>query len=165
MDTIDTLFVWFTAATIRGSLLVLLVLILQAALRRVISPQWRYALWLPALFVLIAPQLPQSRWSAESIGESVFESWQGALTPTPSSLAVLKPSPALAEAAAPESLAPLDATRLPADEVSAPQSAFPGWSRLGAVAWMTGAMGLLGLSLLAYARTWRRMVKDAVLPS
>lgn len=165
MDTIDTLFVWFTAATIRGSLLVLLVLILQTALRRVISPQWRYVLWLPALFVLIAPQLPQSRWSAENLRASALESWREVVTPAPSSLPFEMPSQAVAGVAAAESPAPLDTTGLPLDEMNAPQSAFLEGRRLGAVVWIIGAMGLLGISLVAYARTWRRMVKDAVLPS
>src|SRR6185369_15528530 len=66
MNTIDSFFVWFLSATIRASLLALAVLALQAALRKRLAARWRYALWLPVVLVLVAPQLPQSRWSAEN---------------------------------------------------------------------------------------------------
>jgi beta-lactamase regulating signal transducer with metallopeptidase domain len=52
MNTLDVLFSWFTVATVRGTLLALGVLALQAVLRGRMPARWRYALWLPVVFVL-----------------------------------------------------------------------------------------------------------------
>jgi bla regulator protein BlaR1 len=65
MGALGTLISWLAAATIRGSLLTGAVLCLQFALRPVMSARWRLALWLPVIFVLMAPVLPKSKWSVE----------------------------------------------------------------------------------------------------
>lgn len=66
MNTISALFDWFLTATLRGSLLIPAVLLVQTALGRRMSAGWRHALWLPVLFVLGAPVLPQSPLSFEN---------------------------------------------------------------------------------------------------
>ncbi|MEZ5386417.1 MAG: M56 family metallopeptidase [Prosthecobacter sp.] len=67
MNSLHVLFDWLVAASLRASALTLLVLAIQWILKRRLSPRWRYALWLPVLIVLLAPVLPESRWSIESV--------------------------------------------------------------------------------------------------
>ncbi len=162
MDTLDSLFTWFTSATFRGSLLILVVLCTQAGLRRVISPQWRYALWLPMLLVLLAPQLPQSRWSAENLGASVLQSWRGMAISMPSAPATpsLTQSPTRGSdlrAMHPDSETKLTLTETPGSQIAKLR-------QMAAVFWITGVVGLLVVSLIAYRRTWRRIVQGAVRP-
>ncbi|MBL9155308.1 MAG: hypothetical protein JNK37_22690 [Verrucomicrobiales bacterium] len=66
MHAIDPLFDWFLSATLRGSLLILAVLLVQIALGRKMPAGWRQALWLPVLFVLGSPVLPRSPLSIEN---------------------------------------------------------------------------------------------------
>lgn len=66
MHPIDTLFDWFLSATLRGTLLICAVLLVQLALGRRLPAVWRHALWLPVLFVLGSPFLPQSPFSVEN---------------------------------------------------------------------------------------------------
>lgn len=79
MHPIDSLFDWFLSATARGSLLILAVLLVQIALGRRLPAVWRHALWLPVLFVLGAPALPESplslenRWSSEALPVAAFK--------------------------------------------------------------------------------------------
>lgn len=80
MQPIDSLFDWFLSATLRGSLLIVLVLLVQTAIGRRLPAGWRHALWLPVLFVLGSPLLPPSAWSVEN-------HWQ-ATTAEPRQLAV-----------------------------------------------------------------------------
>ncbi|MBX7212122.1 MAG: SurA N-terminal domain-containing protein [Verrucomicrobiaceae bacterium] len=67
MNALDSLFSWTLAASLRATFLALAVLALQAALRGRLTARGRYALWLPVLFVLVMPVLPESRWSAEHV--------------------------------------------------------------------------------------------------
>lgn len=67
MNALDTFFSWTLGASLRASLLAIAVLAVQTALRGRFSARGRYALWLPVLFVLIMPVLPESRWSAEHL--------------------------------------------------------------------------------------------------
>ncbi len=66
MNSIETSFEWFLSATARGSLMALAVLLVQAALGRKLPAVWRHALWLPVLFVLGSPVLPESPLSLEN---------------------------------------------------------------------------------------------------
>lgn len=66
MNSIETSFDWFLSATVRGSLMALAVLLVQAALGRKLPAVWRHALWLPVLFVLGSPVLPESPLSLEN---------------------------------------------------------------------------------------------------
>jgi beta-lactamase regulating signal transducer with metallopeptidase domain len=65
MNVIDDLFSWFVAASGRGTILALVVLLMRLVLWKRLSPVARYALWLPSVVVLCAPWLPASRLSAE----------------------------------------------------------------------------------------------------
>lgn len=66
MNSIETSFDWFLSATARGSLMALAVLLVQAALGPRLPAVWRHALWLPVLFVLGSPFLPESPLSLEN---------------------------------------------------------------------------------------------------
>ena len=70
MNTIDLLFSWFIAETVRGSLLALAVLAVEVSFGGRMPARWRYALWLPVIFVLVSPVLPASRWSLENLSRA-----------------------------------------------------------------------------------------------
>lgn len=163
MNTLDSLFVWLTEATLRGALLILLVLAVQVILGRMISPQWRYALWLPVLLVLVAPLLPQSRWSAENIPTSTVTRWLGIGA---ASSQRVEPSalPALVDYANTDLHYPVDAGDVPADG-NASWTDLLTWKRVATVGWIVAAMGLFSFSFVAYARTLRRIVTDSVVPN
>jgi len=59
MNTLDSLFEWALAATLRASALAVVVLGIQVMLRRWLPATWRHALWLPVLLVLALPVLPK----------------------------------------------------------------------------------------------------------
>src|SRR4051812_25823945 len=48
------------AATVPASILALIVIVLQAALRHRLGPGWRFALWIPVLLRLLVPVFPES---------------------------------------------------------------------------------------------------------
>src|SRR6266404_9827216 len=54
---------WLLKTTWQASILALIVLIVQWALREKLSARWRYALWLVVLIRLVLPCAPQSGWS------------------------------------------------------------------------------------------------------
>ncbi len=142
MNALDLLFSWFLAATLRGTLLACPVLLLQFAFRRQLPARWRYAFWLPVVFVLAAPTLPQSRWSLERLLA------QHLSTQTQPIIAQSQTSPPVHTIVAP----PL-----------APQLAPPiQWRRILAAAWLAGAGGAMGFMFAAYARAMRQIRRGAV---
>lgn len=58
---------WGFAASLRASVLTVVVLLVQRILRRWLSASWRHTLWLPVLVVLLMPTFPQSRWSVATL--------------------------------------------------------------------------------------------------
>jgi len=66
MTWFDVFFHWLLVASLRASLLAIGILASQATLQRWLPAQWRYALWLPMVLVLLAPVVPPSRWSVEN---------------------------------------------------------------------------------------------------
>lgn len=67
MHALCTLFDWMLSTSIRAAVLTLVVLAVQAVLRRKLPASWRYGLWLPVIIVLIMPMRPASSWSLESL--------------------------------------------------------------------------------------------------
>ena len=65
MNAIEQLCSWFAETSIRAALVAVAILALQAALRKTLSPAWRYSLWIPLILVLVVPVLPESRFSME----------------------------------------------------------------------------------------------------
>lgn len=125
MNTLHTLFDWLLAASLRASVLTLLVLVIQWMLQRRLSPRWRYALWLPVLIVLLTPVLPESRWSIESVFQA---------KPTPA----MEISPVTVVEEMPrESLPPV--TQLPVTPSAAPVD----WNAICLMTWAFGTALLL----------------------
>src|SRR5512147_3269258 len=58
-----SLLTWLTQTTIKGSLMVLLIVALNAAIGRHIDARWRHLLWIIVLLRLALPVAPESRWS------------------------------------------------------------------------------------------------------
>ena len=52
------IFSWVLAATLRASLLVLVILLLQRLLRSRLSARWKYAIWTPVLLAILIPAQP-----------------------------------------------------------------------------------------------------------
>ena len=113
-------------------------LALQAALRGRLPARWRYALWLPVVFALAAPWLPQSRWSLENR----FAPATACVEPGPLT-ATAEDRPHLREP-------------LPGMVKSAPVPRRDG-RRIAATVWLAGTAGVLVLALAAYTRAVRRM--------
>lgn len=67
MNTLSTIFDWLLSASLRASALTFAVLAAQFVFHKHLGARVRYALWLPVLVVLLAPVLPQSRWSIENV--------------------------------------------------------------------------------------------------
>jgi beta-lactamase regulating signal transducer with metallopeptidase domain len=136
MSTLHTIFDWLIAASLRASVLTLLVFAFQWLLQRHLSPRWRYALWLPVLVVLIAPVLPESRWSIERVFQT-------------------KPQPVEMHSA------PLIADSVP---VSMPSTAPPvvsvpapvDWNQVQLLTWALGASLLLLTGGVSFLRTLLR---------
>jgi beta-lactamase regulating signal transducer with metallopeptidase domain len=136
MNTLHTIFDWLLAASLRASLLTLLVFVVQWVLQRHLSPRWRYALWLPVLIVLIAPVLPESRWSIESVFQS---------EPQP---VEVHSAPLIADIA-PVSL---PSTAPPVVSVPAPVD----WNQVQFLTWALGASLLLLIGGASFLRTLLR---------
>ncbi len=145
MNTLDTFFQWLLAASVRASLLAIAVLALQFVLRLWLPARWRHALWLPVVFVLIAPVLPASRWSLENRMASPLVV-RSALLPTGTGTPDMDTAP---ETEMPTDLAASAATR----------------SRVHGIvlfAWLAGACGFLGAGAIGYRRSLRRIGRGAV---
>ena len=138
MNSTEILFDWFLSATMRGTFLAISVILLQTALGRHLPALWRYALWLPVIFVLGAPMLPESALSLENRFGKTFDSvvvdaTPAAAIPLPDTIPTLRPlSPAM------------------------------DWKAISAVIWLAGAMLTLMLGIAAYLRTTRRLRQTAL---
>lgn len=150
MNTLDLIFTWFLSATLRGSLLAVVVIVIGFALRGRMPARWRYALWLPVLFVLVAPRLPQSSWSAEG--------WLIPFVTSPTRTAMADEAGSLKELSGGDGIATAQGL-----SGSAREGGFA-WRRVAAGVWLTGALGVLFFALVTFARTLRRM-RRAVVPA
>ena len=151
MNLPESLFDWFVSATLRGSLLVAAVLLLQYALRGRLPAFWRHALWLPVLFVLASPVLPASRWSLED----GFASKSAQVTAKLPALRV-DFSKTTGVAAGSGVVAP------PALEIREPMLPARDLKSIAAVTWLGGAAVLLLVGLLGHAQTLRRLWRAAM---
>ena len=59
-EEIEAAFGWMVTVSLQASVLVVLVLAVQAVLGRWLSPRWRHALWFIVLVRLAVPVLPES---------------------------------------------------------------------------------------------------------
>jgi bla regulator protein BlaR1 len=60
MNTLEPVFFWMLAASLRASILAVVILGIQFVLRHKLPAAWRHALWLPMLAVLVLPVLPEA---------------------------------------------------------------------------------------------------------
>ncbi len=134
MNTLTQLFDWLLAASLRASLLTLATLLIQAALHRHLSARMRYALWLPALIVLLMPVLPQSRWSIEHVFQT---------PPPPAQLISAPISPAM------------DSTPVVFEAV-APMPELINWQRILLLTWLFISAGILTLGGISFLLTLHR---------
>ena len=144
MNIIHLLFSCFFAASLRGTLLALVVLALQAMLYRWMPARWRYALWMPVILVLAAPVLPSSRWSIEN--RFLTAAPKPVLIETVEK--VNDASPALASA-------PLASAKRAAVD----------WKMIVGFAWITGSAGVFAFLIGSYRRTLRRLRSESSAPS
>lgn len=139
METLLRLFDWILATSARASLLVMVVLAIQAVVRHRVSPRWRYALWLPVLVVLLIPVCPESPWAVSSIINLAPES---PLTVS----SVMQPTGVLLT----------HTTQAETPGIPVPTS----WALLLCWIWLGGAAGMVILGLGAYLHTLRRCQRD-----
>jgi len=140
MITHEILFLWLLPASLRASVLVLVVLGLQLALRRWLPARWHHALWLPVVLVLVAPMLPASRFSLENR----FQTKPVAAQAEPLSAVV-----------APESL-------VETQTVARAGSWQPDGRQLLFAAWFLGASGVLVVGGVGYRRSLHRIARGTV---
>lgn len=168
MNSIETVFEWLLAATLRASVLAVAILGIQFVLRRWLPAGWRHALWLPMLMVLVLPVLPEAPFG-------LFP--QEAATPAPvaASVGITGPEqntrrlkPALhgdynfAETSgSAESVLPT-APALAVSSNTTPSVA----AKLNylAIAWFAGACGVLAAGGIGYRRNLRRIRLHATAP-
>lgn len=58
MTTLETLFGWVCTASLRASIIALVVLLFRQSCSSQLTANWRYALWFPVLVVLLVPAQP-----------------------------------------------------------------------------------------------------------
>ncbi len=63
MSPLFTLLGWVVDATVKSSVLIVLVAVAQLAIGNRIAARWRHALWLLVILRLLVPVAPSSRWS------------------------------------------------------------------------------------------------------
>jgi bla regulator protein blaR1 len=151
MNSIEPAFAWILSATLRASVLALVILGVQFLLRNRLSAAWRHALWLPMLTVLVLPVLPEASFGlfppSAAKPSTVVESLGGAdailevTEMTPQGI-LLRLEPAAAAAV------PIVPVKL---------NGF-------AVLWFAGAIGMLVAGLIGYRRNLRRIRKAATAP-
>ena len=142
MNTLDPLFDWLLATTLRASVLALVILGIQAMLRRWLPAHWRHALWLPVLLVLVLPVLP-----AVPFG----------LFPRSADATMIAVEPSLAS----EANAALDENTVATPAVPQQSGARV---NLFAIGWLAGACAVLGAGVMGYRVNLERIRKQAVTP-
>jgi len=150
----EVLFRHALAATLAGTVLAALIWGLQLACGRRLGPAWRHALWLVVLVRLLAPALPESRFSLFNAPR-----WLRPAEQPPGVSVTFPDDPGPFEALGP--LADIPAPAMPAAAGAAPPLSL---FRAAAVVWLLGAALLLGR--LAVGSLWlrRRLQKSALAP-
>jgi beta-lactamase regulating signal transducer with metallopeptidase domain len=153
MNSIDTVFEWLLAATLRASVLAVVILGIQWVLRHRLPAAWRHALWLPVLVVLVLPVLPE-------VPFGLFPRKTAA--PAPETLVVA--GQRLVQTDTTAAIMAIEATPLP------PRIAIPsasgittGWNPY-AIAWLAGALGFMAAGIIGHRRNLRRIQLGATAP-
>ncbi len=143
MNPLESLLDWLLAATLRASALAVIILGIQLLLRRWLPAQWRYALWLPMLLVLVLPALPV-------VPFGLFP-WKSA-----ESVAVISASAPTLSTATTSQAGKVLGTAVAQSPVNAVNPF--------AIAWLIGAGVVFTLGVAGYQRNMRGIVKSAVTP-
>jgi bla regulator protein BlaR1 len=150
MNTIDTVFEWLIAATLRASVLVVAVLLIRMTLRPWLSAGWRHALWLPMLAVLVLPVLPEASFGlfpkAAEQPTTASEVWVSSSGSTETSISAM-PAPEVET----------EMKTASASNVAAPVNYF-------AIAWLVGACGVLSAGIIGYRQNMLRIRTNAITP-
>ena len=165
---------WVLAASVRASLLVLVVLLLQRLLRSGLSAEWMYALWTPVLLAILVPAqplLPYWEWAianeshttsrvanlaaVQPVGE-VVASEVDIASLTPANPAARAPAGGDAEIA----FRDVGETEL-SRTVASSQQTWDWWTILAA-GWLLGAVCLGVVVWVSYASTLRRVRRWAI---
>ncbi|MES2597253.1 MAG: M56 family metallopeptidase [Verrucomicrobiota bacterium] len=141
MNMLDPLFDWLLQASLRASILTVVVLLTQHLLRKHLSARILHALWLPVLIVTLMPIWPQSRWSAESL--------------------IMEARPVTTAAPAAPST-PVPVMKRPPTVMKAERS-LP-WAQMGAFIWAAGSVGFAVAGLISLGSTLRRFRRTACAP-
>lgn len=154
------IFSWVIAATVRASLLVLVVLVLQRTMRSWLSARWKYALWTPVLLVILIPPQPLiPSWAWNSTGESQAPSQ---VDSTPS--VVSRPSSANFVATRVVGEDADIALRVKGIEVSGSVAAgyhLTSWLEIVAMGWLLGALVASVFVWIAYTSKMHRIRRRA----
>ncbi len=142
MNSLESVLEWLLAATLRASALAVITLGIQMLLRRWLPAQWRYALWLPMLLVLVLPALP-------AVPFGLFP-WKSA-----ESVVVSASAPTLSDATASEA-GNVSSTAVWKSPVTAVNPF--------AIAWLIGAGVVFAVGVTGYQRSMRRILRTAVTP-
>jgi bla regulator protein BlaR1 len=140
MNSLETVLEWLLAATLRASALAVIILVCQQVMRRQMSAQWRYALWLPMLLVLVLPSLPAVPFGLfpwKTSAPVVVDIGKFTVTGMP----VVEKSVKIAE---------VGSQPTPVNALS--------------IAWLIGAGGVFAAGWIGYRRSMKRIVKNAVAP-
>lgn len=140
MNPLESMLEWLLAATLRASALAVIILGIQLLLRRWLPAQWRYALWLPVLLVLVLPALP-------AVPFGLF-AWK-----SPESLVATAQALTISNTTASEA-GNASATAVVRSTVTAVNPF--------AIAWLIGAGVVVAVGVIGYQRNMRRIVTTAL---
>jgi bla regulator protein blaR1 len=155
MNSIDTVFDWLLAATLRASVLAVVILGIQWVLRHRLPAAWRHALWLPVLAVLVLPVLPE-------VPFGLFPRKTAAPAPVAETLVI--PGHRLGQTDTTAAIMAVETTPLPPQiAILSASGITTGWNPF-AIAWLAGAFGVMAAGLIGYHRNLRRIQLCATQP-
>ena len=141
MNSLESMFEWLLATTLRASVLAVAILGVQMLLRRWLPPQWRHALWMPLLLVLALPVLPEVPF--------------GIMPKKAPLTAEANPAPVVVAA---ESALPTMAEPAATAAAQATTAKLNPW----AMTWLAGSVLMLGIGIASYQRNIRRIKRASV---
>ena len=169
MNALDSLFDWMLAASLRASVLVLVVFVARALTKKRLPARWRYALWLPVLAALVLPEIPLL--PAPAMKNAPPAEMQVQPLPAPPITAPAQPVKVFtlpaASVGAPVVVVeknpsvPVAAPDVPLAVAATPPAPFP-WRKILVSAWLLGFLLAVGIVGGSYLLTLRRIRRRAV---
>jgi len=164
MSTLNSLFDWVLAASLRASILIVAVLAAQYLFKHRLPSRWRYAMWLPVLATLLVPALP------------LLPSWMNwPAAQSPAASPIIPPGTIVPRAAepteAPERSRFAHGGTIPSGEkttakagaaTAAPEPAPVNWRAWILAAWLLGAAGLSLFVVTSLVFSLRRIRRQAL---